>query len=121
MKYKAGYGHQQELWKFYPPKPNVTFNLVAIPPFDGTFATFNKMDIHGDIEYRGNDFDNLIEWESSNDGFIGQGSVISADTLKATLTSGNHRITAKIDSNGESGEKKHKHKYYPPNRQFYLA
>ncbi|MBL4660696.1 MAG: hypothetical protein JKY19_10090, partial [Alcanivoracaceae bacterium] len=45
------------------------------------------------------------KWESSNDGFIGQGSIISADVLKAKLSSGTHRITAIIDSNGESGEK----------------
>jgi len=87
------------------PTPNVTFNLVHIPPFDGTFQTFNRMDIHGDIEIRGNNFDDLIKWQSNRNGFIGQGSIISADVLKAKLTSGNHRITAIIDTNGESGEK----------------
>jgi V8-like Glu-specific endopeptidase len=93
------------LMEIFSPLPNLSFNLVTIPPFDGTFMTFNRMSINGDIEHRANTFDNLIKWESNQDGFIGQGAVISADRLKAVLTSGSHRITAKIDSNGESGEK----------------
>jgi hypothetical protein len=87
------------------PEPNVDINLVAIQSFDAGFSPFTLMSINGDIETRGGNFDHLIKWESNLNGFIGQGGVISADILKATLTSGTHRITAKIDSNGESGEK----------------
>jgi len=100
------------------PEPNFTVNLVHIPPFNGTFSTFNRMDIHGDIEVRGDNFDHLIKWESHLNGFIGQGGIISADILKATLTSGTHRMTAKIDSSGESGEKNFNIRIIRPVGQF---
>ena len=87
------------------PEPNIDINLVAIQSFDANFSPFNQMNIRGDIEQRNGNFNPSIRWESSINGTIGTGGVVSSDILKSKLTSGTHRITAIIDSNGESGEK----------------
>ena len=91
--------------KIHYPEPNIDINLVAIQSFDANFSAFNLMNIHGDIEERNDNFNPSIRWESSINGTIGNGGVVSSDILKSKLTSGTHRITAIIDSNGESGEK----------------
>ncbi|MBL4660128.1 MAG: hypothetical protein JKY19_07215, partial [Alcanivoracaceae bacterium] len=87
------------------PVPNIDINLVAIQSFDANFSPFNQMNIHGEIEEKNGNFNPSIRWESSINGVIGTGGEVSADVLKSKLTSGNHRITAIIDSNSESGEK----------------
>ena len=91
--------------EIHQPIPNIDINLVAIQSFDANFSPFNLMDIHGDIEERNGNSDANIRWESNINGVIGTGGVVSSDILKSKLTSGTHRITAIIDSNGESGEK----------------
>ena len=87
------------------PANNVTVNLVVVPALRALFNPFNRVDINGNIEISNKNVDQYIEWSSDIDGPIGTGAEISPNVLKTVLSEGAHYITAKLDAQGEEGEK----------------